>query len=207
MPPGGCLAARPRPLDPAGRAVWCRRMLFALRSAVPLRTVLGVGVTPPNSLCLASAIRQLGAAAAWSPRGWPSRRSIVRRRYISLTAHGRSIQGGPRLRPGSGSDGRRELAPRACGAGLGGEARFEWVPSRAGVSGLPLATRRLGTTGPARQWRRPAPAWRSGASARAGLGRRRRRSSTIPRSCWLVRARAPVTQRPVGVERLPLSAA
>ena len=70
-------------------------------------------------------------------------------------------------------------SPRACGAGLGGEARFGWVQSRAGVSRLPLATRRLGTTGPARRWRRPAPAWRSGASARAGLGRRWRRSSTI----------------------------
>ena len=35
----------------------------------------------------------------------------------------------------------------ARGAGLGVEARFEWVPSRAGVSGLPLATRRLGAAG------------------------------------------------------------
>ena len=55
----------------------------------------------------------------------------------------------------------------ARGAGLGVEARFEWVlPSRAGVSGLPLATRRLGATGPARQWRRPAPAWRRGVCPR-----------------------------------------
>ena len=89
----GCLTLLARP-DWA-RAVWCRRMLFALRSAVLLRTVLDVGVAPPNNLCLvrASAIRQFGAAAA----GAAARLAlpeiyIVRRCYISSTTHGRSIK-------------------------------------------------------------------------------------------------------------------
>ena len=71
-------------------------------SALPRRTAFAWLARSDNSVR-----RRRGRRAAGPPG-----RSIARKRYISSTAHGRSLQGGPRLRPGSGSDGRRELAPR-----------------------------------------------------------------------------------------------
>ena len=93
----------------------------------------------------------------------------------------------------------------ACGAGLGGEARFE-CGCRPALGSAVLRSRPggLGRRGPRGNGVAPRP--------RGGAGRLPARASTVDGraarrsrvgSCWLVRARAPVTQRPIGVERLP----